>query len=125
MFSGKIINASLKFLIKLPTQKAEFLQKFFYKISQTNFKSFSNQRFDTASKFISTISFSFWIYMKHLFMFNIPFKSHLIRYSGTGHAFKDIQRALEHLRHSEGTRALGHFGTRRAFGHLGTLFFLY
>ena len=67
--------------------------------------------------------------MKHIYMLNILFKSHLIRHSDTGSAFKDTQRALEHLRHSEstqralghlkGTRALGGFsGTRRALRHL-------
>ena len=62
-------------------------------------------------------------------MLSISFKSHLIRHLGTGHAFKDTQRTLKHLRHSdlgtwtleghsEGTgRALGHLGTRRALGH--------
>ena len=57
--------------------------------------------------------------MKHIFLLSILFKSHLIRYSGTGLAFKDTLRALEHLRHSESTGALGHSeSTRRALGHL-------
>ena len=57
--------------------------------------------------------------MKHIFLPSILFKSHLIRYSGTGRAFKDTLRALEHLRHSESTGALGHSeSTRRALGHL-------
>ena len=98
----------------LPTQKAEFLQKsFLQNISNQFQKLFKSALWYCFKiklfKFFSTISLSFWIYMKHLFMFNISFKSHLIRYSGTGRAFKDIQRALEHLRHSEDTeRALGH-----------------
>ena len=51
-------------------------------------------------------------------MLSFLFKSHLIRHSGTKPAFKDIQRALEHLRHSESTRDLG---TRRALrGHSDT-----
>ena len=68
-------------------------------------------------------------------MLSISFKSHLIRHLGTGHAFKDTQRTLKHLRHSDlgtghskGTqRALGghlvtwalggHLDTRRALGH--------
>ena len=82
--------------------------------------------------------------MKYLFTFNILFKSHLMRHSGTGHPFKDTQKALKHLRylestqalgrlestqralgHSDGTRALGHLRywdtqTLRAFRHLGT-----
>ena len=63
-------------------------------------------------------------------MLSILFKSHLIRHSGTRREFKDTQRALENLRHSESTqRALwhsdtlafgGHSGTWRALGHLGT-----
>ena len=58
-------------------------------------------------------------YMKHIFLLSILFKSHLIRYSGTGLAFKDTLRALKHLRHSESTGALGHSeSTRRALGHL-------
>ena len=66
-------------------------------------------------------------------MLSILFKSHLIRHSGTRRAFKDTQSALEQLRHSENTQALGHLrhsGTwalghlehleTRALGHLGT-----
>ena len=68
--------------------------------------------------------------MKHLFMLNISLKSHLIGHLGTRRAFKDAQRALRHLRHSnvdtwalggysEGTRGTrGHFDTRRALRHL-------
>ena len=52
-------------------------------------------------------------------MLSILFKSHLIRHSGTGQAFKDTQRALEHWRHSESTQALGHSeSTQGALGHL-------
>ena len=59
-------------------------------------------------------------------MLSISSKSNLIRNLGTGRAFKDTQRALKHLRHSdvmfghsEGTqRALGGLlSTRRALGH--------
>ena len=51
-------------------------------------------------------------------MHSTLFKSHLIRHSGTKHGFKDTQRAVEHLRHSESTRALGHSeSTQRALGH--------
>ena len=46
----RIINASVKFLIKVPTQKAKFCKHLYInQISQINFKSFSNQRYDTAS----------------------------------------------------------------------------
>ena len=70
--------------------------------------------------------------MKHLSMLSISFKSHLIRHSGTGCAFKDTQRALEHLRHSGSWALGGHSketrgtlrghseGTRMTLGHLGT-----
>ena len=52
-------------------------------------------------------------------MLIILFKSHLIRQSGTGRAFKDTQRTLERLRHSKSTRALGPSeSTQRALGHL-------
>ena len=39
-----------------------------------------------------------------------------------GPIFKDNQRALEHLRHSETTQALGHLRTRalKALRHLST-----
>ena len=68
-------------------------------------------------------------------MFNISFKSHIIRHSCTRRAFKDTQRELEYLRHSEGTqsalggrlgtwalKALGHSDIQgtQALGHLGT-----
>ena len=110
----KIINATLTLLLKVPTQKVRFsLHK--NKISKTNFKSFPNQRSDFFFLHIHKTS-------KHLFMLSISFQSHLIRYSGTGRTFKDNQRALEHLRHSESTGALGHSeGTQKALGgHLGT-----
>ena len=54
-------------------------------------------------------------------MLSILFKSHLIRHSDMERAFKDTQRTLEHLRHSESTRVVGHSeGTQRTHGHLGT-----
>ena len=143
----KIINTSLKFLIKVPTQKAKFYKSLYInQISQTNFKSFSNHRSDTTFIF-SPLNFSlqfffffflhsfaffafFSFYTKHIFMLSILFKSHLIRHSGTRREFKDTQTALENLRHSESTqRALwhsdtrafgGHSGTWRALGHSGT-----
>ena len=72
-------------------------------------------------------------------MLSIVFQSHLIRHSDTGFTSKDTQRVLEHLRHSESTRALGarsegtwalrHLeSTRRALRHLrhlGTRAFRY
>ena len=54
-------------------------------------------------------------------MLSIAFQSHLIRHSGTGYTFKDTQRVLEDLRHSESTPAFGHSeGTQRALKHLGS-----
>ena len=62
--------------------------------------------------------------MKHIFMFSILFKSHLFRHSRMGRAFKDTQRALEHLRHSENTNPLEYLEsiqrTLRALRHLDT-----
>ena len=110
----------------MTTQKAKFY-KYIYinQIYQTNFKSFSNQRSDTvsiSSSVNSSLSFFLFaflsFYMKHIFMFSILFKSNLIRHSGTGSAFKDTQRPLEHLRHG---RALRDLGTQRALrGHSDT-----
>ena len=119
-----------------PYKKQNFYKSLYInQISQTSFKSFSNQPSDTASILSSLNSslpfflFAFLpFYMKHNFMLRILFKSHLIRHSGTEHGFKDSQDTRA-LRHSESTqRALGgHLGTRtlggysstwRALGHL-------
>ena len=102
-------------------QKAKFYKNLYInQISQINFKSFSNHRSDTVSIlsslnssllfFLAFLSF----YTKHIFMLSFFLKSHLIRHSGMRRAFKDTQRALEHLRHSKSTRALGEHseGTR-------------
>ena len=122
----------------VPTQKQKFYKNLYInQISQTNFKSFSNQRSDIASMLSSLnsslpfFSFAFLsFYMKHIFMLRNLFKSHLIRHSGTGGAFNNTQTALEHLRNSEstwalglseGTRTLGHLeGTQALRGHSGT-----
>ena len=37
-------------------------------------------------------------------MLSALFKSYLIRHLGTGNAFKDTQRVLEQLKHSQGTQ---------------------
>ena len=52
-------------------------------------------------------------------MLSILFKSHVIKYSGTGRVSKDTQRALKHLRHSECTRRAlrGHSDTQVLGGH--------
>ena len=66
LFNGnlKIIDACLKFFIKVPTQEAKLYKNFYTnQIPQTHFKSFSNQRSDTAS----------------------------LPHSGTGRVFKDTQ----------------------------------
>ena len=122
----KIINVSLKFLSA--NKKSKILHKSdiptqFPKL----FKSALWYCFNIKLlKFFSAIFFLFAFlsfYMKHVFMLSILFKSHLIRHSGTGRAFKDTQRALKHLRHSKSTLALGHSeSTHRVLGHLkGTL----
>ena len=124
-FNVKIINVSLKFLIKVPILKAKFYKNLYInQISQTNFKSFSNQPSDTAwilnslNSSLPFFSFCISFYTKNIFMFSILFKSHLIGHSGTRRAFKDTQRALEHLRQSEITRALVHSGNWKALRHL-------
>ena len=55
-------------------------------------------------------------------MLSILFQLQLIKHSGTGSASEGTQSALQHLRHSESTRALGHSeGTQRALkGYLDT-----
>ena len=100
MFNGnaKIINASLTFLIKVPTQIAR-LNLYKKQISKTNFKSFP-----------SAIIFSFCMYIKHVLCWLFcsthiwldvqPHDLHLKTLKCT-RTFK----ALGHLRHSN-TRAL-------------------
>ena len=58
--------------------------------------------------------------MKNIFLC-LAFCSSHIRHSGTGHVFKDTQRALEHFRYS-GTWVLGEHseGTGRVPGHSNT-----
>ena len=114
-----------------PYKKQNFYKSLYInQISQTSFKSFSNQPSDTASILSSLNSslpfflFAFLpFYMKHNFMLRILFKSHLIRHSGTEHGFKDSQDTRA-LRHSESTqRALGgHLDTQTPghLEHLGT-----
>ena len=122
MFNGnvKIINASLTFLIKVLTQKARF-NLYKKQISKTSFKSF-----------LSALIFSFWMYIKHVFMLSISFQPHLVKHSALGHlegtwralgGYLDI-RALKALGHAE-TQALGHSrhsetGALKALRHSGT-----
>ena len=82
-------------------QKSKFgVRKIKHVADVANFKRFSNQRSDYASKLRSSESslplFVFFIYIKHLFIFRILFPSYVIRHSVTQSAFKDTQRALEH-----------------------------
>ena len=120
----KIINANLKFLIKL--HKSDVPKQF-----QNLFKSALWCCFNIMLlNFFSTIFFFAFLffYMKHIFLLSVLFTSYLSRHSATTRAFKDIQRALEHLRHSERTQ--GHLATQRALrvdsgtqppgGHSGT-----
>ena len=115
----------------MATQKEKF-NLYKNQISHTNFKSFSNQRSDTASKLSSLNSslpiFFFRFLSLYQFFSSLPnfffftsFQSHLIRHSGTGCTFKDTQSALRHLRHSESTQALWYWeGTQTVLGrHLG------
>ena len=111
----RIINANLKFHINVPTQEAKFYKNLYInQISKTNVKKFSNQHFDTALilrilRVKNSVLFEFLsFYMKHIFMLSILFKSHPIRHSGWGRAFKESKRALKYLMHSESTRAIGH-----------------
>ena len=123
-FSGnvKIINASLKFLMKVPMQKSKIqsLQSRVY-IANLNLKSFSNQRFDSALKLSyaksSPLFLSSFICKKHLFLFNILFQSHLIRHSSSQNIFKDTQRALGHSQGTWALKSLGHTTTQRVLGH--------
>ena len=135
LFNGNvnIINATLKFLIKVQLTKSEIrsLQKSdIWNQFQKLFKSALRYCFKIKLlKFLHPIFF-------FLSMFSVSFQLHLIRHSGTGRAFKDTQRALKHLRQSKGiwallstvwalghsdTKAIEHFDTgTRALGHLGT-----
>ena len=109
-----------------PHKKQNFYKTLYInQISPTNIKSFSNQRPDTASilsSLNSSLTFFYRLYrsfyMKHIFMVSTLFKSHPIRHSDMGHAFKDTQRALDHL----DTRTLGHLESTQGalWGHLGT-----
>ena len=54
-------------------------------------------------------------------MLSISFQSHLIRHSATGFTFKDTQRVVEHLKHLENIRVLGHSEGTRALEHLRLL----
>ena len=61
--------------------------------------------------------------MKHIFMLSNFFKPNLITHASTKRAVKDTPKALEDLRHSEGTRrALGEHseGTQALGEHSGT-----
>ena len=105
MFNGnvKIINASLTFLIKVLTQKPRF-NLYKKQISKTSFKSF-----------LSTLIFSFWMYIKHVFMLSISFQSHLVKHSALGH-LEGTWRALGGYLGIRALKALGHSGTQ-ALGH--------
>ena len=114
LFNGsvKVVNTSLRFLIKMPTQKQNFY-KIFWENQTSQFKVMT-------LKFFSTIFFSFCIYIKLLFMLSISSKSHLITHSGVGCVGT---RPFKVLGEYPGSRALGgHLGTwaLRHLGHSGT-----
>ena len=93
----KIINASLKFLIKVPIQKAKSYKNLYInQISQTNFKSFLNQRSDTAS-ILSSLNSSL-----PFFSFCISFFLHekIFLYLAfcSSHIWLDIQARDVHLK---------------------------
>ena len=54
--------------------------------------------------------------MKHFLI-----QSHLIKHSGTQSGLEDTHSALEHSKHSESTRELGHSEGTRALMELGLL----
>ena len=108
----------------MPAQKAKFLQKSLQKSDIQNqfqkpFKSALWYSFNI--KLLKFFSIIFFILHFFLFTLIISFKSFLIRHSGPGRVFKDIQRALKHLKHSESTRTLGGHSERTwaLEGHLG------
>ena len=108
----------------MPAQKAKFLQKSLQKSDIQNqfqkpFKSALWYSFNI--KLLKFFSIIFFFLHFFLFTLSISFKSFLIRHSGPGRVFKDIQRALKHLKHSESTRALGGHSERTwaLEGHLG------
>ena len=72
LFNGneKIINASVKFLIKVPIQKAKLLQKSSQKSDTPNqFQKISNQRSDTASILSSLNYYLPYFFFLHSFLF--------------------------------------------------------
>ena len=116
LFNGNV-NASLKSLLKVPTQKEKFnLHK-----NQTylaNLKPFSNHSSVSASKLSSLKSslpfLSLFTSIKHLLIISILFQSYLISYSGTQSAFKDSAHSNIHIKR----RTLeGHSDTQRVLEH--------
>ena len=110
--SVKIINASLKVVMNVPTQKVKF-DLYKNQLYMVNLKNFSKRRSDDpASKLTSPASSLpfciFFLYIKYLFTLRILFLSNLIRQTAAQSAFKDTQSAVEPSRNSESTRVLGH-----------------
>ena len=131
----------------MPTQKAKLYKNLYInQISQTNFKSFSNQRSDTSSTLNSLNSSLPFFFFLHLFLFT--WNIFLCLAICLSHIWLDIKDRDVHLKtlrghsntqrrskafgeylgtwtlgdHSQGTRALGgHSGTwgTRALGQLG------
>ena len=131
LFNGnvKIINGSLEFPIKVPTQKAKAI---FYKdqiyranlknfsnphpkfiiyknqIYIANFKSFTNQRSDSTSKIFHFVFFrGFFWYTWNIFLFLEFCSKHIWSKIERTKSIKDILMSLKHPRHSESTWTLG------------------
>ena len=97
--SVKIINASLKVLIKVPAQKVKF-DLYKNQLYMANLKNFSKRCTDNPGSKLTSPASSlpfcvFFLYIKYLFMLRILFLSNLIRQMATQSAFKDIQSAVE------------------------------
>ena len=98
-----IINASLKFLKKMPVQK-EIFRFHENPISIANL--LINALILIQSLVPQNLLYHFRLFHIHLFILSFLLQSHLIRHLGTQSVFKDSQSALEHSRDSESTREL-------------------
>ena len=94
-FNGKVnvIDTNLEVLIKVPTQETK-IKLYKNQIDMANLKSFSKP-------FLSFLFIYFFLYIKNIFILGVPLQSNLIRHWDVQSAFKDSQRILQHLRHSD------------------------
>ena len=112
-YTVKIINTTLKSLLKVPKQKATFnLYKHLYSLSLWHFK--SALWFCFKIKFLK-IFFMICVFVyiqKNVFLYLVLCSNQIWSYP-----FKDTQRAFKHSRHSKSTWAFGgHSGTQRLLG---------